>query len=91
MGACEDGDAQEEDKDDFLSELAVICLDQSLTFLAEVDFYLLRSSHEKNKELKNSHNDLFNSLINLYDLRKIVMVGEVCTWSNNRRIQLENS
>ena len=68
-----------------MTELAEICSDQRLPLLLGGDFNLLRFASEKNKELrKNRHNDLFNSVINLYELREIVMTGGLFTWSNNQ-------
>jgi hypothetical protein len=40
----------------------------------------------KYKELKKDQNhDLFNQVINLYELRKIVMTGGLLTWSNKKK------
>jgi hypothetical protein len=63
-------------KDIFLSELAEICSHQRLPFMLGGDFNILRFASVKNKEFKdNKHNELFNSIITLYELRELVMTG----------------
>jgi hypothetical protein len=81
------GAAQDDEKDDFLSDLSDICRDQSLPLLIGGDFNLLRGSNEKNKALKPSRwNDMFNYIINTYELREIDMSGGQFTWSNNQAV-----
>jgi hypothetical protein len=47
------GAAQDDEKDDFLTDLGDICRDQSLPLLIGGDFNLLRGASEKNKTLLN--------------------------------------
>jgi hypothetical protein len=81
------GAAQEDDKEEFLTELGNICRDQSLPLLVGGDFNLLRDASEKNKRLRPSKwNDMFNSIINICEMREIDMSGGQFTWSNNQAV-----
>jgi hypothetical protein len=63
-----------------------MCFDQTYRLLIGGDFNLLRFSFEKNKTLrKNRHNDIFNQVINLYELRELMMTSGLFTWSNNHK------
>jgi hypothetical protein len=69
-----------------LSELAEIGFDQILPFMLGGDFNLSRFPSEKNKELEiNRQNDVFNYVINLYELRELVMIGGTFMWWNNHK------
>jgi hypothetical protein len=60
--------------------------DQSLPLLLDGDFNLLRFSSEKNKRMTcNKWNDLFNSVINTYGLRELILSPRYYTWTNNQR------
>jgi endonuclease/exonuclease/phosphatase family metal-dependent hydrolase len=49
------------------------------------DFNILRFSSEKNKAfVPNRFSDMFNSVINAYDLRELYMSGGIFTWPNNQ-------
>jgi hypothetical protein len=79
------GAAQDDEKDDFLTDLGDIYRDQSLPLLIGGDFNLLRGASEKNKTLKPSRwNDMFNYIINTCEMREIDMFGGQFTWSNNQ-------
>jgi hypothetical protein len=81
------GAAQDDEKDDFLTDLGDICSDQSLPLLIGGDFNLLRGANEKNKALKPSRwNDMFNYIINTCEMREIDMSGGQFTWSNNQTV-----
>jgi endonuclease/exonuclease/phosphatase family metal-dependent hydrolase len=81
------GAAQDDEKDDFLTDLGDICSDQSLPLLIGGDFNLLRGANEKNKALKRSRwNDMFNYIINTCEMREIDMSGGQFTWSNNQTV-----
>jgi hypothetical protein len=81
------GAAQEEDKEDFLTELRNICRDQRLPLLVGGDFNLLRDASEKNKRLRPCKwNDMFNFIINNCEMREIDMFGGQFTWSNNQAV-----
>jgi exonuclease III len=81
------GAAQEEDKEEFLTELGNIGRDQKLPLLIGGDFNLLRSAADKNKAIRhNKWNDMFNSVINVCELREIEMSGGQYTWTNNQAV-----
>lgn len=49
------------------------------------DFNILRFSEEKNKNFHgNRFTDMFNWIINTYDLRDLLLNGGMFTWSNNQ-------
>lgn len=79
------GAEQDEHKQEFLTELAAVCFDQTIPILIGGDFSLLRSSQEKNMNYHGNRNyDTFNSIINTYELREIELAGGGFTWSNNK-------
>jgi hypothetical protein len=79
--------AQLVDKNDFLTELGMVCSDQKLPLLIGGDFNILRFSSEKNKGMRNNRwSDMFNAIINTYALREIQMSGGQYTWSNNQSV-----
>jgi exonuclease III len=81
------GAAQDTDKEDFLVELGDVCCNQKLPMLIGGDFNILRFPSDKNKAMrKNKWSDLFNAIINTYELREIEMSGGQFTWSNNQAI-----
>jgi exonuclease III len=81
------GAAQVGDKDDFLTELGMVCNDQRLPLLIGGDFNIMRFSSEKNKGMRNNRwSDMFNSIINTYALREINMSGGQYTWSNSQTV-----
>jgi hypothetical protein len=84
------GAAQEEDKEYiFLSKLTTVCSNHSLPLLIGGDFNLPRFSYEKNTELKKSRNNvILNQVINLYELREIVIIGLCLHGLTNKGIQL---
>jgi hypothetical protein len=74
-----------EDKKEFLWELAFFCAKCKDPCVVGRDFNILRFSFEKNKAfVPNRFSDMFNSVINAYDLRQIYMFGGFFTWSNNQ-------
>jgi exonuclease III len=63
------GPAQDELKDQFLCELANMCLKCKYPMLIGGDFNILRFSEDKNKNfVQNEFSDTFNRIINLYGL-----------------------
>jgi hypothetical protein len=49
------------------------------------DFNILRYNDEKNKSfLGNRFTDMFNWIINSYELRELALSGGKYTWSNNQ-------
>lgn len=79
------GPPHDDKKEEFLTEMASLCSDQSLPLLIGGDFNILRFSSEKNKTFRgNKFTDMFNLIINSHDLREISMSGGKYTWSNNQ-------
>lgn len=79
------GDAQEENKMAFLTELSKFCSNNSDPMLIGRDFNIIRYANEKNKKGGvQKYTDLFNRLIYCYELREMVMTGGMYTWSNNQ-------
>jgi exonuclease III len=70
------GAAQEEQREDFLRELASFCFGCRDPYIVGGDFDVLRFSFEKNKVFTpNRFSDMFNSVINTFDLRQLHMSG----------------
>jgi hypothetical protein len=68
------GPAQDDRKEQFLIELSNICAQNKLPLLLGGDFNILRFSSEKNKNFTaNRFSDMFNWIINSYELREVVM------------------
>lgn len=79
------GPVQDEYKDHFLCELANMCANIKHPLLMGGDFNILRCSDDKNKKFVNNRfSELFNRIINMYELRDLALHGGKCTWSNNR-------
>ena len=79
------GPAQDVLKDSFLAELSNFCIKAKYPVLVGGDFNILRFSSEKNKKFsENNFSDVFNLIINSYELRELPLAGGKFTWSNNR-------
>jgi endonuclease/exonuclease/phosphatase family metal-dependent hydrolase len=79
------GPAQEERREQFLTELSSICADIKIPTLIGGDFNIIRYSKEKNKNFNNNRfSELFNWVINSYELRDVTLSGGLYTWSNNQ-------
>ena len=79
------GAAHDEFKHEFLMELADVCSHMVVPYIVGGDFNVLRHSGEKNKNWHNSpHVDMFNSIINSFNLFEIHIEGGMYTWSNNQ-------
>ena len=79
------GPAQDDKKEQFLTELAQICNNKKCPMLIGGDFNILRFSSEKNKTFhSNKHSNLFNFIINSFELRDLAINGGRFTWSNNQ-------
>jgi hypothetical protein len=77
------GPAQEDRRESFLT--AETCSKFNIPTLIGGDFDILRSSDEKNKHFAgNRHTDLFNWVINSFELRDLPLIGGEYTWSNNQ-------
>ena len=51
------------------------------------DFNILRYISDENKKFfANKYSDLFNWVINTYELRYLNMNGGIYTWSNNQEV-----
>jgi exonuclease III len=80
------GPAHEDRRDVFLAELAETCAKIKNPTLIGGDFNILRFSNEKNKKfVSNKFTDLFNYIINKYELRDLPLIGSLYTWSNYQR------
>jgi len=78
------GAAHEENKLEFLTELARVCSGITIPYMLGSDFNIIRYASEKNKDSGvHRHAGLFNSIISTLDLLDIHMIGEKFTWSNN--------
>lgn len=79
------GAAQEENKNDFLEELAKFCAKNNDPLIIGGDFNLIRFISEKNKNTGlPSHSGVFNSIIASYELIDLQLSGGKYTWSNNQ-------
>lgn len=79
------GAAQEEHKIEFLSELSRFCDANSDPILIGGDFNIIRYAKEKSTNNGvHRHTGIFNSIINFFELRELIMNGGVFTWSNNQ-------
>lgn len=79
------GVAQDENKITFLAELSRFCASNSEPMVIGGDFNNIRFTKEKNTlDEVHRHTPLFNSLIQFYELRELVMSGGLFTWSNNQ-------
>jgi exonuclease III len=79
------GSAQDEQKDEFLCEMAAFCEKIKEPYIIGGDFNILRFSCEKNKKIHpNKYSDIFNAIINSNGLREIHSVGGCFTWSNGQ-------
>lgn len=74
------GPAHDENKEQFLTELAQICAARKAPMLIGGDFNILRFSSEK-KFLGNRYTDMFNLVISAYELRNLPLIGGKYTWS----------
>ena len=79
------GAPQEENKIEFLTELASFCSKNKDPYLVGGDFNILRFTSEKNKGGGiHRHSGVFNSIIAAQELIDIHMAGGKFTWSNNQ-------
>jgi exonuclease III len=78
------GAAQEESKDEFLTELADLLNKNKDSILIGGDLNIIRFSTEKNKGGIHKHSGVFNSIINTYELIDLGMTGGKFTWSNKQ-------
>jgi hypothetical protein len=77
------GPAHDDKKEQFLTELSTICAKNDLPLLVG-ETNILRYSDENNKNFYgNKFSDMFNWIINSYELREMALNGGKYTWSNN--------
>ena len=79
------GAAQEENKLVFLAELSHFFASNTEPMIVGDGFNIIRYSNE-NSTLNGVHRytPLFNSIIQFYELRELIMNGRMFTWSNNQ-------
>jgi hypothetical protein len=83
------GAAHEEKKLAFLTELSSFCSRNSDPILIGGDFNIIRFANERNRQVGfQRYSDLFNTLIDFYELRELEMSGGIYTWSNNQEIPI---
>jgi hypothetical protein len=79
------GPTRDEKKEQLLSDLANICSNIKIPTLIGGDFNILIFSGEKNRNFScNRFTDMFNWIINTFELRDLNLNGGVYTWSNNQ-------
>ena len=78
------GAAHDENRREFLAELARFCNQSDDPFIAGGDFNLVRFNSEKNKGIINRHSSLFNAVIDSQELLDLHMMGGKYTWTNNQ-------
>jgi hypothetical protein len=79
------GPTHDEKKEQLLSDLANICSNIEIPTLIGGDFNILIFSGEKNRNFScNRFTDMFNWIINTFELRDLNLNGGVYTWSNNQ-------
>jgi exonuclease III len=78
------GAAHDDQKDDFLVELAAFCFKNKEPYVVGGDFNILRFSSEKNKNYHPSRfSDTFNVVIQVNELREVTISRRIYTWLNN--------
>jgi hypothetical protein len=77
--------AQEDRRESLLTKLAETCSKINILTLIGGDFNILRFSNKKNKKFScNRYTDMFNWIINSFELRDLPLIGGKYTWSNNQ-------
>jgi hypothetical protein len=80
------GAAQDENKERFLADLASMCANnkEALLMRGVGDFNILRFSSRKSKIFHpNRFSNLFNVVIQMFELKDIYISGVHFTWTNN--------
>ena len=76
--------AQNESKEQFLTELVHMCSHETLPIIIGGDFNILRSSAEKNNDnFDNRWHFLFSAIIDDLSLRELSMSCKNYNWANN--------
>ncbi|WVZ84217.1 hypothetical protein U9M48_031271 [Paspalum notatum var. saurae] len=84
VGNIEEGPAQEDHKQRFLTELAHLSSKETLHMLIGGDFNIMRGPQEKSKDnFNNKWPFLFNAVIDANNLRELDLSGRQFTWANN--------
>jgi exonuclease III len=79
------GPVQEDRRESFLTELAETSSKINIATLIGGDFNILKFGNEKNKHFAgNRYTDMFNWIINSFELRDLPFIGGKYTWSNNQ-------
>jgi hypothetical protein len=81
------GAAQADHKEEFLVELTALCSKIVEPYIIGGDFNIIRFSSERNRNFcPNRFSSIFNTFINVSELREIYILGGGYTWSNNQEI-----
>ena len=76
------GPAQQENKQEFLAEMANTCSKESLPYIIGGDFNIMRHPQDKSSGVFDfKWPNLFNSVIESLDFKEIVMSGRQYTWA----------
>ena len=79
------GAAQDEYKQQFLSELVRLCENEPLPMMVGGDFNMIRKPEEKNNDNYNPRWPiLFNAIIQSLELRELELSGRQYTWASRR-------
>ena len=79
------GPAHDDTKEEFLTELSQLCTNRKFPMIIGGDFNILRFSSEKNKIFsRNRFTEMFNYIINSFEMRDLTLNGGNFTWSNNQ-------
>ena len=81
------GAAQDDLKQDFLTEMVHFCSSTDKPFVLGGDFNIIRNPSEKNNDrYKDRWSFLFNACIDNLDLRELELSGRRFTWSNSLEV-----
>jgi len=76
------GPAQQQNKEDFLIELANTCSRETHPYIVGGDFNIMRHPDDKSKgHFDTKWPNIFNAVIESVDLKEIVMSGQQYTWA----------
>jgi hypothetical protein len=80
------GAAQADHKEEFLVELAALCSKIADPYIIGGDFNIIRFPLKNRNFCPNRFSSIFNTFINVSELREIYISGDGYTWSNNQEL-----